>query len=98
MSILPPSSGPWRSPPGDPGLVHIHTTRHGDREITLRPGAAPADITTAMTALPEHSFFTEAFGDVDLVLVFRVVPDDPAAVPAVIPTGPPSAPAAVPTG
>jgi uncharacterized repeat protein (TIGR03917 family) len=95
MSILPPAHGPWRTPSDGDDLVHVHTTRHGDREITIRPGADPADVSSAMTTLPVASFFTEAFGDVDVTLVFRTVPDDPAAVPAIAPTGPPSAAAAV---
>lgn len=32
--------------------------------------------------LPREAFLTDPFGDVDLVMVFRRVPDDPALVPA----------------
>jgi uncharacterized repeat protein (TIGR03917 family) len=95
MSILPPASGPWRTQSDGGDLVHVRTTRHGDREVTIRPGADRADVSSAMATLPVAALFAEAFGDVDVTLVFRAVPDEQAIVPATVPTGPLSAPAAV---
>ncbi|KPM54686.1 hypothetical protein ACG83_14540 [Frankia sp. R43] len=74
--------GAWRTPGGDSPLVASHTTSTGDHELTIRPGADVGDLVAILATLPADAFFTEHFGDVDAVLVFRQVPGLPAMVPA----------------
>jgi uncharacterized repeat protein (TIGR03917 family) len=86
VSIFPPDGPrPWRTPPTGPALVTVHTDRHGNRELTIRPGADTVDVVAALAVLPVGAISTEHFGDVHAILVFR---DNPA--------GPPTPPAGVP--
>ncbi len=41
--------------------------------ITIRPADRPAEVLRAWAALPDGVGFAEAFGDVDVTLVFRPV-------------------------
>ncbi|WP_131764620.1 hypothetical protein [Candidatus Protofrankia californiensis] len=75
--------GAWRTPGGDSPLVAVRATDTGGHELTIRPGADVGDLVAVLTDLPPDAFFTEHFGDVDAVLIFRCVPGAPAAVPAV---------------
>ena len=90
------SSGPfgaWRTPSsGESPLVAARTTSTGDHELTIRLGADIGDLVAVLTSLPADAFFTEHYGDVDAILVFRPVPG----VPATAPAGdtPPAGPAA----
>ncbi|WP_018635886.1 hypothetical protein [Parafrankia elaeagni] len=89
MSIFSSGNfGAWRTPGGDSPLVATHVTHTGDHELTIRPGADVGDLVAILATLPADAFFTEHFGDVDAVLVFRQVPGLPAMVPA---NGKPSA-------
>jgi uncharacterized repeat protein (TIGR03917 family) len=81
MDIFPPSGNPWRTPSGDADLVSVKVTRGGDREVTIRPGADAADVATALGAVPADAVFTDHYGEIDAVLVFRPIPDVPATVP-----------------
>jgi uncharacterized repeat protein (TIGR03917 family) len=73
--------GAWRTPGGDSPLVSVHATDTG-HELTVRPGADVGDLVAILAGLPVDAFFTEHFGDVDAILVFRNVPTDPALVRA----------------
>ncbi|WP_045875085.1 hypothetical protein [Pseudofrankia sp. DC12] len=83
--------GAWRTPGGNSPLVAVHATATG-HELTIRPGADIGDLAAILADLPADAFFTEHFGDVDAVLVFRNVPEDPALVRAG--ATPPAEPAA----
>jgi uncharacterized repeat protein (TIGR03917 family) len=74
--------GAWRTPGGDSPLVATHKTNTGDHELTIRPGADVGDLAAILANLPADAFFTEHYGDVNAVLVFRQVPGLPAMVPA----------------
>ncbi|CAO5228351.1 hypothetical protein [Frankia sp. AgKG'84/4] len=79
------SSGPhgaWRTPGDDHPLISARADHNGDHAVILRPGADIGDLVALLTTLPPAAFFTEHFGDVDVVLIFRPVPGDPATVPA----------------
>ncbi len=80
--IIPPGHGPWRTPSGQPRFVTVRQSHSGDYEVTVRPGADPFDLTSALTAVPVDAVFTEALGDVDVVLIFRAIPGTPALLPA----------------
>jgi len=75
--------GAWRTPGEDSPLVSVHATSTG-HELTIRPGADIGDLVAIFVDLPADAFFTEHFGDVDAVLVFRNIPEAPALVPAVV--------------
>ncbi len=75
------SFGAWRTPGDDSPLVAVHATAHG-HELTIRPGADIGDLVAILADLPADAFFTEHFGDVDAILVFRNVPGADALVPA----------------
>jgi uncharacterized repeat protein (TIGR03917 family) len=49
-------------------------------EIAVQPGAAAADVSAALDAIPYDAAFVEVYDDADTVLIFRQAP--PAAVPA----------------
>nr|WP_238428327.1 hypothetical protein [Frankia nepalensis] len=66
-------------------MVTIHTRRDGDRELTIRPGADAIDLVAALAALPPGAIFTEHFGDLDVVLVFRHNPAGPPEFDGVLP-------------
>jgi uncharacterized repeat protein (TIGR03917 family) len=72
--------GAWRTPGGDAPLVAVSVTGTGDHELAIRPGADVGDLVAILGTLPADAFFTEHFGDVDAVLVFRQVPGLPATV------------------
>jgi uncharacterized repeat protein (TIGR03917 family) len=55
----------------------------GDRELTIRPGADALDLVAALAAIPAGAIFTDHFGDVDIVLVFRQNPAGPPALDGV---------------
>jgi uncharacterized repeat protein (TIGR03917 family) len=74
-------TGAWRTPGEDSALVAVHATALG-HELTIRPGADIGDLVAILVGLPADAFFTEHFGDVDAVLVFRNVPGADALVPA----------------
>jgi uncharacterized repeat protein (TIGR03917 family) len=59
-------------------------------EITLRPGAAPDDLADRLRLIPPTMLFTEAFGDLDLVLVFRGEPGASAPAGGLTPPRPPA--------
>ncbi|EFC83302.1 hypothetical protein [Parafrankia sp. EUN1f] len=83
MSIFSSGNfGAWRTPGGDSPLVASRVTGAGDHELTIRPGADVGDLVAILATLPADAFFTEHFGDVNAVLVFRQVPGLPAMVPA----------------
>ncbi|TCJ33330.1 hypothetical protein [Parafrankia sp. BMG5.11] len=93
MPIFPSGSfGAWRTPGnGENPLVSVRATDTG-YELLVRPGADVGDLMAILAGLPVDAFFTEHFGDVDAVLVFRRVPGlsatvldgwDPSAGPAV---------------
>ncbi|WP_018502810.1 hypothetical protein [Parafrankia discariae] len=66
--------GAWRTPGnGENPLVSVCATDTG-HELTIRPGADVGDVAEILAGLPVDAFFTEHFGDVDAVLVFRRVP------------------------
>jgi uncharacterized repeat protein (TIGR03917 family) len=51
--------------------------------VTVQPGADVADLVGVLGTIPATAIFTEHYGDVDAVLVFRPIPGAPAgAVPA----------------
>ncbi len=43
----------------------------GEYTVTICPADRPADVARAWAALPDGVGFAEAFGDVDVTLVFR---------------------------
>jgi uncharacterized repeat protein (TIGR03917 family) len=101
MRIVQPAQVPPRTPPADPPLVQVEVTRFGDGDVTVRLGAAPADLAAALAKLPAHARLTRrALGDADLTLVFRTpFPDggdlDPTvAIPGTRPARPRQAEAA----
>jgi len=73
--------GAWRTPGDDAPLVSAQATDTG-HELTIRPGADVGDLVAILVDLPTDAFFTEHFGDIDVVLVFRHVPGASALVPA----------------
>ncbi|ETA03991.1 hypothetical protein CcI156_08775 [Frankia sp. CcI156] len=75
--------GAWRTP-GDGGspLIAMRTRATGELVLTVRPGADVGDLVAILGTLPADAFFTEHFGDVNAVLVFRRVPGDSATLPA----------------
>ncbi|WP_322756371.1 hypothetical protein [Frankia sp. Cas3] len=92
MPIIPPDHGPWRTPSGQPRFVTVRQSHAGDYEVTVRPGADPFDLTSALATVPVDAVFTEALGDVDITLIFRAIPDSPALLPVGI-GHPPAIPA-----
>jgi uncharacterized repeat protein (TIGR03917 family) len=75
MGIVRPSSGnPWRDPGESRPLATAGQNSQGDHELTLQPGAEVKDLVGALGAVPTSSIFTEQFGDVTAVLVFRTIP------------------------
>ncbi|WP_018506241.1 hypothetical protein [Parafrankia discariae] len=74
--------GAWRTPgDGDSPLIAARTLDTGEHELTIRPGADVGDLVAILGTLPADAFFTEHFGDVDAVLVFRQVPGESATAP-----------------
>ncbi|WP_139342163.1 hypothetical protein [Protofrankia sp. BMG5.30] len=45
----------------------------GDYAVTIRPADRPTDVMRAWASLPDEVGFAEAFGDVEVTLVFRYV-------------------------
>jgi uncharacterized repeat protein (TIGR03917 family) len=86
--------GAWRTPGEDLPFVSVQPTDTG-HELTIRPGADIGDLVAILADLPPEAFFTEHFGDVDAVLVFRIIPAAGALVPAIV--GPSTDPAAAGT-
>ncbi|SBW17034.1 hypothetical protein FDG2_0037 [Candidatus Protofrankia californiensis] len=71
---------------GEPTRV----TSHGDAyTLTVFPADRPADVLRAWAVLPDGVGFAEAFGDVEVTLVFRPLGD---LVSSWQPDGPPSVP------
>ncbi len=81
MPIIPPDHGPWRTPSNQPPFVTVQRSHSGDWKVTIRPGADPADLSSALVAVPVDTVFIEAFGDVDITLIFRMIPGSPALLP-----------------
>ncbi|WP_131788001.1 hypothetical protein [Protofrankia symbiont of Coriaria ruscifolia] len=81
MPIIPPAHGPWRTPSDQPAFVTVRRSRSGDYAVTVRPGADPADVSSALGTVPVDTVFTESFGDVDITLIFRIIPGTPALLP-----------------
>jgi uncharacterized repeat protein (TIGR03917 family) len=75
--------GAWRTPAESSPLVSVHATATGV-ELTIRPGADIGDLVAILADLPAEAFFTEHFGDVDAILVFRNIPAAGALVPAIV--------------
>ncbi|WP_239376922.1 MULTISPECIES: hypothetical protein [unclassified Frankia] len=48
-------------------------TGGGEYAVTIHPADRPVDVARAWAALPAGVGFAEAFGDVDVTLVFRPV-------------------------
>jgi uncharacterized repeat protein (TIGR03917 family) len=94
MPIFP--SGP-PDPSGTPGadvpLIVASIVRPGVYALTVRPGADARDVGEALAGLPVDAFLTEHFGDIDLTMVFRTVPDDtePEFTGGIAPMGPAAA-------
>ncbi|WP_322748429.1 MULTISPECIES: hypothetical protein [unclassified Frankia] len=86
MPIIPPGHGPWRSPSADEPFVSMHRTNHGDYEVTVRPGADGFDLARVLVTLPMEAVFTEAFGDVETILIFRTPTGTRVPAPAGAPT------------
>ncbi|ABW14891.1 conserved hypothetical protein [Parafrankia sp. EAN1pec] len=83
MSIFSSGNfGAWRTPGGDSPLAATRTTDSGDHTLTIRPGADVGDLAAVLGAMPADAVFSEHFGDVDLVLIFRQDPGVSAIVPA----------------
>jgi uncharacterized repeat protein (TIGR03917 family) len=88
---IPAADGrPEPSPPARPRRPrHVPVTLSWQTgvgfEITLRPGAAPDELADRLRVIPASMVFTEAFGDVDVVLVFRGEPGAPAPAAPVAP-------------
>ncbi|ONH37486.1 hypothetical protein [Protofrankia sp. BMG5.30] len=82
MPIIPPDHGPWRTPSSQPPFVTVQRSHSGDYAVTVRPGADPVDVSSALGAVPVDTVFTEAFGDVDITLIFRAIPGTSALLPA----------------
>ncbi len=62
----PPRCGPGRAEAADrPDSVP------GDYTVTIHPTDRPADVMRAWAMLPDGVGFAEAFGDVEVTLVFR---------------------------
>lgn len=76
------SHGAWRTPGDDHPLISTRVDHNGEHELTIRPGADIGDLVALLATLPPDAFFTEHFGDVDAVLIFRPVPGLPATTPA----------------
>ncbi|EFC85962.1 hypothetical protein [Parafrankia sp. EUN1f] len=71
--------GAWRTPgDGESPLIAARTLDTGTHELTIRPGADVGDLMAILSTLPSDAFFTEHFGDVDAVLIFRQVPGEDA--------------------
>ncbi len=66
------------------------TLDRADCTITIYPDARPVDVMRAWAALPDGLGFAEAFGDVEVTLVFRPVDGVVAgpAMPERLPFGP----------
>ncbi|KLL09568.1 hypothetical protein [Protofrankia coriariae] len=65
------------------GGEHARVTAHGDiHAITIFPADRPVDVLDAWAALPDGVGFADAFGDVEVTLVFRPLGD-------LLPPGPP---------
>jgi uncharacterized repeat protein (TIGR03917 family) len=78
MPIFPPdgpAAGP--TPAGIPPLVVASLINPGVYALTLRPGADARDVAEMLAGLPVDAFLTEHFGEIDLTMVFRTVPDGP---------------------
>ncbi|WP_239348320.1 MULTISPECIES: hypothetical protein [unclassified Frankia] len=91
--IIPPDQNPWRIPSEPPGFVTVRQSPTGDYEVILRPGASPVDLTSALLAVSVNTVFTDAYGDVDVLMLFRSISGTP---PALLPAGignPPGMPA-----
>jgi uncharacterized repeat protein (TIGR03917 family) len=85
MPIIPPDpAGPWRTPSEPPAFVTVRQSSTGDYEVIIRPGASPVDLTSALLAVAVDTVFTDAYGDVDVLLLFRSIAGTP---PALLPTG-----------
>jgi|GEM_PF-6336585 len=100
--VPPPSGGPptgGRAAGDDPPRAarrHVPVTfawsLNEGFAITLRPGAAPADLADLLRLIPAGVVFTEAFGDLEVVLAFRGEPGPPPPPAASPPSDPPPAP------
>ncbi|WP_131747696.1 hypothetical protein [Frankia sp. Cppng1_Ct_nod] len=56
---------------GGPGVTAVFCSTWNTWAMTIRPDARPADLISAWASLPEGMHFVEAFGDVEVTLVFR---------------------------
>ncbi|WP_076843223.1 MULTISPECIES: hypothetical protein [Protofrankia] len=74
MPIIPPDLDPPRDPSDGQPFVRLDAPGHGYYEMTVKPGADPFDVARIAIAIPHSAVFVEALGDVDVVLVFRVIP------------------------
>jgi uncharacterized repeat protein (TIGR03917 family) len=73
MGIMPPDPGQHRDRSGQ-SLVTAFRNRHGDDEVTVRPGADAANVAAAIAGLQDDAVFLDHYGDVALVMVFRPLP------------------------
>jgi uncharacterized repeat protein (TIGR03917 family) len=88
MDIFPSSGNPWRTPREGQPLTSARQNQHGDHEVTVKPGADVAELVGVLGTIPANSIFTEAYGDVDTVLVFRRIPGPAAPKGAALPRTP----------
>jgi uncharacterized repeat protein (TIGR03917 family) len=87
MPIIPPDGAGWRNPyEGRPPAV-ARRTGSGNHVVTMEPGAAVAYLAGVLAGLPADAVFLEHYGEVDLAIVFRPLPQPPA------PDSPPPGPA-----
>ncbi len=78
MPIFPSDTpDPRPTPGGDLPLIVASIVRPGVYALTVRPGADAREIAEVLARLPVDAFLTEHFGDIDLTMIFRTVPDDP---------------------
>ncbi len=76
MPIFPSGApDPRRTPGGNLPLVVASVIQPGVHALTVRPGADVREIAEMLDHLPVDAFLTEHFGDIDLTMVFRTVPD-----------------------
>ncbi len=94
MPIFPPGPPDPDRTPGTPvPLIVASIVQPGVYALTVRPGADAHDVSEAMSRLPVDAFLTAHFGDIDLTMVFRTVPDDtePETTGGTTPTAPAAA-------
>ncbi len=63
---------------GTPGpVVALVPWGPGEWAVAVQPGSSAADLYRALEEMPAEAEFSDAFGDVDVLLVYRLPPDPP---------------------